>query len=914
MDSKSFPWLCRLWVLLVVLSVLSGKALAKDQAAPPFQYVWGQAYHVLPESHSGSGYFSLCEGLNGKIYVGTAKYGVNSYLVEFDPKTEKQRIVIDTHKVCGLTGRGYAAQAKIHTRNFVGPSGKIYVGSMEGSRKSGDTSEYPGGYVMTYDPKTDVAESLGMPYRGQGVIDVVADEGRGIIYVVPLGATKPWTLYDMKTKQYRKIGPVLTVFATTLIDRRGYASAITKDYRLAQYDPESGKVTVRDIVVDGKKVTDLGASPEWILSADGRTAYLIQMEDPTLYEIDLLSEGEVVEAKSHGKMIEGKNADSRASLSAGPDGRVYAVVGIDNETGFGVGVLHHLVRFDPQTKEMEDLGVLAVENPDFFFHSPGAVRRHPAISTEEPPYYGYYTLPDGTLTVHSRSDVLAMKVTRDGTIYTTILYPFTLLRIDEFKPPKSVGLPAGSITAYGGQITFYDTDADTLEEVDVRPLAVVSGNDRVGITQVVLQEQYSEFGVVIEQKHGSNTSIAILDHTFHPMPIRYIVADANVSLLSLGSNLLGMDLNGVSLGAGVDLAPDIDGDGVVDDAVGFVGLGNVRTIRSSARIEGDVVVTGDLGRLNLVGSYAVLDADLSVGGDLGLLRSTRTISGAVRVDGDIRRILALGGTDAEGSIEAGSGLNYLLSRGDLLGGVNVTGDAGIIRIVGGDLDSDVVVEGSLVGLRVLGGTITSNGTADPRVQVGGTLGQLLVVGPDAGNAIQDDIDVDGLLGRVVVKNGDFNGDLTAGSIGALHYLGPTGLTNTITSQGNLNRLAVRGGIGEAGVVDVSGHIGTLISNGNVRGSIEAGLGFGRLWMGGDLTGADISVGGLFARLTVLGDYQDSDVEADRLGVVRVRGQISGTGHIRAHEGAFLVSDADEQSLVVDALGYEFDNVHAFVEP
>ena len=37
------------------------------------------------------------------MYVGTTKYDVNSYLVEFDPKTQEQRIVIDTHKLTGQT-------------------------------------------------------------------------------------------------------------------------------------------------------------------------------------------------------------------------------------------------------------------------------------------------------------------------------------------------------------------------------------------------------------------------------------------------------------------------------------------------------------------------------------------------------------------------------------------------------------------------------------------------------------------------------------------------------------------------------------------------------------------------------------------------------------------------------------------
>src|SRR5687767_13682269 len=179
---------------------------AAAQAKAPFPYVRAKAYHIPPETTTEeSGYFSLCEGRNGKIYVGTAAYGRNSYLVEFDPATERLRIVLDTHKLVGQMTTGYAAQAKLHTRNFVGPSGKIYVGSKQGypsaaeraARQRGEAIPvYRGGYVMTYDPATDACENLGMPMplddrriaagktEGEGVIDVTADEGRGLIYAV----------------------------------------------------------------------------------------------------------------------------------------------------------------------------------------------------------------------------------------------------------------------------------------------------------------------------------------------------------------------------------------------------------------------------------------------------------------------------------------------------------------------------------------------------------------------------------------------------------------------------------------------------------------------------------------------------------------------------------------------------------
>ena len=113
---------------LATFLLLADCPAADGKGAAPFPYVWAKAFHIPPETTTEeSGYFSLCEGKNGKIYVGTAAYGRNSYLVEFDPTTEKMRIVLDTHKLVGLplTPTGYAAQSKLHTRNFVSPSGKI---------------------------------------------------------------------------------------------------------------------------------------------------------------------------------------------------------------------------------------------------------------------------------------------------------------------------------------------------------------------------------------------------------------------------------------------------------------------------------------------------------------------------------------------------------------------------------------------------------------------------------------------------------------------------------------------------------------------------------------------------------------------------------------------------------------------
>src|SRR5687768_935851 len=104
---------------LTALLLSPAPCMAQAPASPPpFKYLKAKAYHIPPETTTEeSGYFSLCEGKNGKIYIGTAAYGRNSYLVEFDPKTETMRAVLDVHKLVGLPldPTGYAAQSKIHT-------------------------------------------------------------------------------------------------------------------------------------------------------------------------------------------------------------------------------------------------------------------------------------------------------------------------------------------------------------------------------------------------------------------------------------------------------------------------------------------------------------------------------------------------------------------------------------------------------------------------------------------------------------------------------------------------------------------------------------------------------------------------------------------------------------------------------
>jgi hypothetical protein len=324
---------------------------------------------------------------------------------------------------------------------------------------------------------------------------------------------------------------------------------------------------------------------------------------------------------------------------------------------------------------------------------------------------------------------------------------------------KWLGLEAGTIDAYGGRVTFYDTTPGIgPDEIDVRAVATVKGNATVGITEVDLKPQYSEFGVVIEQAPWSARPVAVYDQTLGTVPISFIVADCDISVLSLKSPLTGLDLNGLSVGSGIALGADIDGDGQTDDAVGLVVLGDAGQIRSTARIAGDVAVAGDVSLVDARGSYGVIAGEVHVNGNLGQLRSAASLSGEVYAGGSITtvslsRMLAGSGLYAGGNmrviqvsgamagdIAAGGSVNSFIASGDMTGTLASGGNLGQVTIRGNLIDSTLTVGGSLSTLAVQRNLVGTD------IEVGGLLSTVSV----GGRYTDSSIDA-GMLSKVSVK-------------------------------------------------------------------------------------------------------------------------------------------------------------------
>ncbi|MFP6900775.1 MAG: hypothetical protein VCA36_07505, partial [Opitutales bacterium] len=298
--------------LIILLSIVCCELRAVPE--PPKSPLPAKAYRIPKETVSEeSGYFSIVEGKNGKLYIGTAKYGSNAYLVEFDPRKETMRIAVDAHKEIGSVAAGFATQAKIHTRNNVGKSGKIYFGTKQGYPKKGESrSSYLGGYPMWHDPATGKTRVYSIPVKHQGIISVTPDESRGLAYVSTCSDERPmesthFLVLDLKTGRYRDLMDCRHMYAFIVLDHKGRAYHPILGGKVGRYDPDKKKLMRLPQTMDGKPPTpeSLLANEKshpinWDVTPDRKTLYAVAMSGNQLHRYDLASSKKALYGESLG--------------------------------------------------------------------------------------------------------------------------------------------------------------------------------------------------------------------------------------------------------------------------------------------------------------------------------------------------------------------------------------------------------------------------------------------------------------------------------------------------------------------------------------------------------------------------------------------------------------------------------------
>jgi hypothetical protein len=404
-------------------------------AAEPVKWLQATAYAVPKETATeGEGYFSIIEGHNGRLYIGTHCNGANAYLVEFDPKEKKMTTVVDTMKEIGSTAKGFAAQAKIHTRNNVGASGKIYFGTKQGyPDKTEKREDYPGGYPMVYDPKTGKTKVYPIPVPHHGINSITPDESRGVTYISTCSDHRPgpgenaiFLILDLKTGKYRELIDTKHFYGFIVVDHLGRAYHPLLGGDIARYDPKTDKLEQLKQTIDGKPPTaeshlaDKDAHPlNWDISPDGKTLYCVPMSTNQLYAYDLTKTGDTLAGRSVGTLIPGgKGTDCRA-MCVGPKGTVWVSI---TEAGAKKDVpnLHHLVSYRPGEKAPRDHGPVAIRNPDYTPLTDKAGKPLPY-------HHGIVKLADGVMT--TKYVILGICEGHDGSVYSLALAPYTVLQV-----------------------------------------------------------------------------------------------------------------------------------------------------------------------------------------------------------------------------------------------------------------------------------------------------------------------------------------------------------------------------------------------------------------------------------------------------------------------------------------------------
>lgn len=425
----------RLPLLACLLSyLLSGSSLRAEEKRLP-----ATAYRIPKETVSEeSGYFSIIEGKNGRLYIGTAKYGSNGYLVEFDPTAKKMAIVVDAMKEIGKPATGFAAQAKIHTRNNTGESGKIYFGTKQGYPNDKEKREdYPGGYPMVYDPKTDTTKVYPIPVPHHGINSITPDESRGVAYISTCSDHRPgpgensiFLILDLATGKYRELMDTEHFYGFIVVDYLGRAYHPILGGDIARYDPRTDKLERLKQTIDGQPPTAesrlaLTPNPDpinWDISPDGKTLYSVPMTCNGVFSYDLTAEGNTLPGKAHGTLIAAKSVDCRA-MCVGKSGTCW--IAVTEAAPEGINLLH-LVSHKPGEKDPTDHGCVAIANPDY-------TPMTDASGKNLPFHGGQITLKDGTVT--TRHVILGVSEGLDNNVNILALIPYTLLQVPSPRGP-----------------------------------------------------------------------------------------------------------------------------------------------------------------------------------------------------------------------------------------------------------------------------------------------------------------------------------------------------------------------------------------------------------------------------------------------------------------------------------------------
>ncbi len=207
------------------------------------------------------------------------------------------------------------------------------------------------------------------------------------------------------------------LYAFIVVDHRGRAYHPILGGKIARYDPDADRLDQLDHTIDGNPPSEasLLATPNghpinWDISPDRKTLYAVAMSGNALFSYDLTGEENTLAGKRLGPLVKGAQSTDCRAMCVGPDGRVWAGV---MATFPGQAQLPRLVSYKPGDDAPVDHGPIAIGNPDYTdFEGPQQHGVHRPFGEEGP--------------LVPRFVIMGICAARDGRVYLTTLYPFTV--------------------------------------------------------------------------------------------------------------------------------------------------------------------------------------------------------------------------------------------------------------------------------------------------------------------------------------------------------------------------------------------------------------------------------------------------------------------------------------------------------
>lgn len=364
---------------------------------------------------------------------------------------------------------------------------------------------------------------------------------------------------------------------------------------------------------------------------------------------------------------------------------------------------------------------------------------------------------------------------------------------------------------------------------------------------------------------------------------------------------------GIAVSSDLTVAGDagwvvFDGDAVSNVDIG----GNLGCLAIWGDFNGSLTVGGHMDSLVCFGEFS---GNINVTEYMRVLRVVNrpetAINGNVNVGGHVNLFFAFG--DINGDVNIGAGLYSMVVAGQTWNGnLHVTGDAGSVSI-GGDIIGTIETvagggaEGNIGQLQSVQGRIVGG------VNVAGDLGVMKVFGYTGmePNVIVGNVTVGGLLRSFYVSGGDFNGQLRAGAMDNVFYHTTNGLIGNLTTtggggtDGHLRNLSVRGNI--PANVSVVGQMGVFFGLGDLTGNVDVQEGVDYFTLYGSMTGnLNVPTGDVMRVIIGELDGGTVDVATGGLGTLYVGDMDGSTVNVGNGLNSVVVGDMEGSTIDVAA--------------